>query len=68
MGNKMTMLYWKGEKHRVGTLLEHPEIMDRGRTVKEPEANLREACLLMGADEVPESHQTKVVATRSERR
>jgi predicted RNase H-like HicB family nuclease len=62
MSVKMTMVYWKGKKYWLGKLLEHPEIMTQGQTLKELEDNLREAYLLMAMDDVPEEHQTKAIA------
>jgi predicted RNase H-like HicB family nuclease len=43
----MTMIYWKGQKYRLGKLLEHPKIMTQARTVKELEENVKDAYLLM---------------------
>ncbi|MBA2123949.1 HicB family protein [bacterium Unc6] len=58
----MKMIYWKGKKFWVGKLLEHPEIMTQGKTLKELEENLRDAYLLMAMDEVPKEHQIKELA------
>ncbi len=57
----MTMIYWKSGKFWVGKLLEHPEIMTQGRTVKELERNIREAFLLMALDEVPQEYRIRAV-------
>lgn len=62
MKTKMTMVYWKGEKFRLGKLKEHPEIMTQGATVKELEENLRDAFEMMAYDDVPEEHQEKSIA------
>ena len=62
MKTKMKMIYWKGKKFWVGKLLEHPEIMTQGKTLKELEENLRDAYMLMTMDEVPEEHQIKKLA------
>jgi predicted RNase H-like HicB family nuclease len=56
---KMNMIYWKSEKFWVGKLLEHPEIMTQGETLKELEENLKEAYTLMTMDDIPEEHQFK---------
>jgi predicted RNase H-like HicB family nuclease len=40
------MIYWKGDKFWVGKLLEHPEIMTQGKTLKELQANIKDACIL----------------------
>lgn len=62
MSNKMTLVYWKGEKFWVGKLLEHPEIMTQGRTLKELEANIKEAYMLMALDDVPAEYKTMELA------
>ena len=58
----MSMVYWKGKRHWVGKLLDHPEIMSQGKTLKELEANLKEAYLLVAMDDVPEEHKVKTIA------
>ena len=62
MQTKMNMVYWKSEKFWVGKLLEHPEIMTQGETLKELEENLKDAYLLMTMDDVPEEHEIKELA------
>ncbi len=62
MATEMNMVYWKGKRYWVGKLLDHPEIMSQGKTVKELEANLKEAFLLMAMDDVPERHKVKAIA------
>jgi len=62
MRTKMNMIYWKGKKYWVGKLLDHPEIMSQGRTLKELEENLKEAYLLMAMDDVPEQYKMKTIA------
>ena len=62
MTTAMNMVYWKGKRYWVGKLLDHPEIMSQGKTVKELEANLKEAYLLMEMDDVPERHKMKAIA------
>ncbi len=59
MKTKLKMLYWKGEKFWVGKLLEHPEIMTQGETLKELEENMKEAYRLMTMDDVPSKHKVK---------
>jgi predicted RNase H-like HicB family nuclease len=59
METKLKMVYWKGKKFWVGRLLEHPEIMTQGETLKELEENMKEAYLLMAMDDVPEEHKIK---------
>jgi predicted RNase H-like HicB family nuclease len=60
--SKMTMIYWKGEKFWLGKLKEHPEIMTQGRTLKELEANLRDAYQMMILEDVPQDHGEKAIA------
>ena len=60
--SKMTMIYWKGEKFWLGKLKEHPEIMTQGRTLKELEANLRDAYRMMILEDVPQDHREKAIA------
>ena len=59
---KMTMVYWKSKKFWLGKLLEHPEIMTQGRSLKELERNIREAYMLMALDEVPAKYRLREVA------
>jgi predicted RNase H-like HicB family nuclease len=47
METKLKMIYWKGDKFRVGKLLDHPEIMTQGKTIEELEENMRDAYMLM---------------------
>ena len=51
METRFRMIYWKGDKFWVGKLLEHPEIMTQGETLKELEDNMRDACMLMTSEE-----------------
>lgn len=62
MKTKITMIYWKGEKFWLGKILEHPEIMTQGETLKELEENIKDAYLLMAMDDVPEEYQMKEIA------
>jgi len=59
MKTKLKMIYWKGEKFWVGKLLEHPEIMTQGETLKELEENMRDAYILMAMEDVPKNHKVK---------
>jgi len=43
----MTMIYWKEDKLWMGKILEYPEIISQGETLKELEKNLKDAYLLM---------------------
>ena len=61
MNSKKTMIYWKSKKFWLGKLLEHPEIMTQGESIKELEENIKEAYLLMVMDDIPENYETKEV-------
>ena len=53
MDRKLTMMYWKSDRFRLGKLLDHPEIMTQGETLAELEENLEDAFRLMAMDDVP---------------
>lgn len=59
METKFKMIYWKGKKFWLGKLLEHPEIMTQGKTLKELEENMRDAYILMTMEDVPEKYKVK---------
>ena len=59
METKFKMIYWKGKKFWLGKLLEHPEIMTQGETLKELEENMRDAYILMTMEDVPEKYKVK---------
>ena len=61
MNTKLTMVYWKSKKVWLGKLVEHPEIMTQGRTLKELEENIRDAYRMMVLEDVPEKHEVKEV-------
>ncbi len=56
---KLTMLYWKEDNFWLGKILEHPEIMTQGETLKELEENIKDAYQLMILDDVPENYEIK---------
>ncbi len=62
MNQKLTMVYWKREHFWLGKVLEHPEIMTQGETLKELEENLKDAFREMALDEVPSDYQIKEIA------
>ncbi len=62
METKLKMVYWKGEKFWIGKLLDHPEIMTQGKTLKELEENMKDAYTLMTMEDVPEKHEIKELA------
>jgi predicted RNase H-like HicB family nuclease len=59
METKLNMIYWRGEKFWVGKLLEHPEIMTQGKTLRELEENMKDAYALMTMEDVPDEHLVK---------
>jgi predicted RNase H-like HicB family nuclease len=59
METKLRMVYSKGEKFWVGKLLEYPDIMTQGKTLKELEENMKEAYMLMTMEDVPKEHRVK---------
>jgi predicted RNase H-like HicB family nuclease len=62
MKNKLSIIYWKGEKFWVGKILEYPEIMTQGESLDELEENLKDAYKMMVLDDVPDHYQMKVIA------
>ena len=54
----LTLIYWKGNKFWLGKLVENPEIMSQGRTVKELIDNIRDAYYQMTLDDVPANYRT----------
>ena len=43
----------------MGKLLEYPDIMTQGKTLKELEENMKEAYMLMTMGDVPEEYKVK---------
>ncbi len=39
----LTLIYWKGKTYWLGKLVENPEIMSQGRTLKELVENVKDA-------------------------
>jgi predicted RNase H-like HicB family nuclease len=62
MKQRLTMVYWKGERFWLGKLLEHPDIMTQGETPEELEENLKDAYLMMVMEDVSEDYQAKKIA------
>jgi predicted RNase H-like HicB family nuclease len=54
----LTLIYWKGKKYWLGKLVENPEIMSQGRTLKELVENIKDAYYLMTLDDVPANYRT----------
>jgi predicted RNase H-like HicB family nuclease len=65
METKLKMVYWKGKKFWVGKLLEYPDIMTQGKTLKKLEENMKEAYVLMTMEDVPE-RSIKLLGARSD--
>jgi predicted RNase H-like HicB family nuclease len=61
MKARLNMIYWKSDKFWLGRLVEHPEIMTQGRTLKELEENIRDAYQLMVLEDVPDDYAVKQV-------
>ena len=61
MKTKLRMIYWKGKKYWVGKLIDHPEVMTQGETLKELEENIADAYRLLVLDEAPENHKSKEI-------
>ncbi|MFO7929453.1 MAG: hypothetical protein R6U35_07280 [Candidatus Humimicrobiaceae bacterium] len=62
MKTKLKIVYWKGKKFWLGKILEHPEIMSQGKTIKELEENLRDAYKLMLMEDVPPNYKFKEIS------
>ena len=62
MKAKLSMIYWKSDKFWLGRLVEHPDIMTQGVTLKELEENMRDAYRLMVLEDVPDDYQIKQIA------
>ena len=62
MKSTMKMIYWKSGKFWLGKLKAHPEIMTQGKTLKELEANLKDAYHMMVMEDVPDTYQEKAIA------
>jgi len=49
---KLTMICWKSGKFWMGKLVERPDIMTQGRTLKELEENIKDAYQLMVMEDI----------------
>jgi predicted RNase H-like HicB family nuclease len=61
METKLRMVYWKGKKFWVGKLIDHPEVMAQGKTLKELEQNIIDPYKLLVLDGVPENYESKEI-------
>jgi len=62
METTLKMIYWIGNIHWIGKILDHPEIMSQGETLEELEENIKDAYKLMTMDDVPEHHDVREIA------
>ena len=62
MNAKTNMIYWKDKNFWIGKLVEYPDIMTQGKTLKELEVNMIDAYRLMTLDDVPVQHKVKELA------
>ncbi|WKZ14043.1 MAG: type II toxin-antitoxin system HicB family antitoxin [Candidatus Jettenia caeni] len=58
---KLTLIYWKEKNFWLGKLLEYPEIMTQGKTIKELVENIKDAYSIIVLDDVPNNYQTKEI-------
>jgi predicted RNase H-like HicB family nuclease len=58
---KLTLVYWKGDRFWLGKLAERPEIMTQGETVAQLRENIAEAYRMMILEDVPESYQVEEI-------
>jgi predicted RNase H-like HicB family nuclease len=54
----LTLIYWKGKEYWLGKLVENPEIMSQGRTLKELVENVKDAYYQMTFEDVPANYRT----------
>lgn len=54
----LTLIYWRGKTYWLGKLVENPEIMSQGRTLKELVENVKDAYYQMTLDDVPANYRT----------
>ena len=54
----LTLIYWKDKRYWLGKLVENPEIMSQGRTLKELIENVKDAYYQMTLDDVPLDYRT----------
>lgn len=59
MKSTLKMVYRKGGKYWVGRLVDHPEVMSQGETLKELEENIIDAYRLLVLHEVHGQHEAK---------
>ena len=62
INKKMNLIYWKSDKYWLGKLLEFPEIMTQGETLKELIENIKDAYLLMVFEDIPESYKVQEIS------
>lgn len=62
MPQRLTMVYWKGERMWLGKLLEFPDVMTQGETVEELEENIKDAYRVLSNGEAPADCLAEVIA------
>jgi predicted RNase H-like HicB family nuclease len=62
MTTQFKVVYWRGQHHWLGKLVDHPEIMTQGETIEELDENLRDAYREMLLDDVPNGYEIKDIA------
>lgn len=62
MLSNLKMVYWKGERHWLGRLVDHPDIITQGESLEELEENLRDAYRELLLEDVPPGYQVKDIA------
>ncbi len=62
MTKRLSLIYWKGDRFWLGKLLEHPEIKRQGERIEKLEENIKDVCLLMAMNDVPEKCAMKEIA------
>ena len=58
----LTLIYWKGNRYWLGKLLENPDIMSQGKTLRELVENIKDAYYKMTLDEVPADYRVKEIS------
>jgi len=61
METELKIVHWKGKKFWVGKLLEYPDIMTQGKTLKEFEGNMKEAYVFMTMEDALKGHKVKKI-------
>jgi predicted RNase H-like HicB family nuclease len=60
--SQLKIVYWKGARHWLGKLVDHPQIMAQGETLADLEENLRDAYREILLEDVPPQFEIKDIA------